>query len=87
MKGLLKAKPAGTQLLILISVALVSFFLLGLLGTVILSGITGISLPELSDQSKWDFSKPGTINFIRGMQVVQFISLFLVPTFVWCPVF
>ncbi|MEP6699755.1 MAG: type II CAAX endopeptidase family protein [Bacteroidota bacterium] len=81
MRGLLKAKPAGTQLLILISIALVSFFLFGLLGTVVLSGITGINLMSLSDSSKWDFTNPGIITFIRGMQVVQFIALFLVPTF------
>ena len=81
MRGLLKAKPPGTQLLILISIALVSFFLFGLLGTVVLSGITGINLMELSDSSKWDFTNPGIITFIRGMQVVQFIALFLVPTF------
>lgn len=81
MRGLLKTKPAGTQLLILISIALVSFFLFGLLGTIVLSGITGINLMELSDSSKWNFSNPGIITFIRGMQVVQFIALFLVPTF------
>lgn len=81
MRGLLKAKPAGTQLLILISIALVSLFLFGLLGTVVLSGITGINLMSLSDSSKWDYTNPGIITFIRGMQVVQFIALFLVPTF------
>jgi membrane protease YdiL (CAAX protease family) len=87
MKGLLKAKPAGTQLLIVISIALVSFFLLGLLGTVLLSVITGTSLQELSDTSKWDFNKQSTITFIRGMQAVQFISLFLVPTFIGARLF
>ena len=81
MNGLLKAKPAGTQLLILISIAMVSFFLLGLLGTMILSAVTGISIMELSDPSKWDLNKAGMIDFIRGMQVVQFIALFLVPVF------
>ena len=66
MKGLLKSKSAGNQFLLLISIALVSFFLLGLVGTMILSAITGINVTELSDSSKWDFSKPGIINFIRG---------------------
>jgi hypothetical protein len=80
MKGLLKSKSAGSQFLLLISIAMVSFFLLGLLGTMILSAITGINVIELSDSSKWDFKNPGIITFIRGMQVVQFISLFLVPS-------
>jgi membrane protease YdiL (CAAX protease family) len=80
MKGLLKSKSAGSQFLLLISIAMVSFFLLGLLGTMILSAITGINVIELSDSSKWDFKNPSIITFIRGMQVVQFISLFLVPS-------
>ena len=36
---------------------------------------------EIGDSSKWDFSKPEIITFLRGMQVVQFISLFLIPSF------
>lgn len=87
MSGLLKTKSTGNQFLVLISVAMVSFFLLGLLGTVLLSAITGINITELGDSSKWDFSKPGIITFIRGMQVVQFISLFVVPTLVCARLF
>ncbi len=81
MKGFLKGRSAGTQLLILISVALVSFFILGgLIGPLVLSRMAGINIVELADMSKWDYSKPGMIGFIRGMQVVQFISLFLIPS-------
>lgn len=87
MRGLLKAKSAGNQFLLLISIALVSFFLLGLLGTVLLSAITGINITEMGDSSKWDYSKPGMITFIRGMQVIQFVSLFLVPTFICARLF
>lgn len=87
MRGLLKAKSAGSQFLILISIAMVSFFLLGLIGTMLLSAITGINVAELSDSSKWNFSKPGIISFIRGMQAVQFIGLFLVPTLICAHLF
>lgn len=66
---------------------MVSFFLLGLLGTVILSAITGINIAEFSDSAKMDFSKPGMITFIRGMQVIQFVSLFLVPPFICAKLF
>jgi membrane protease YdiL (CAAX protease family) len=82
MKGLLKTKSAGMQFLLLISIALFSFFILGLAGTLILSAVTGIPVLELSDMSKLNFDKPGVITFIRGMQVVQFISLFVVPVFI-----
>lgn len=81
MRGLLKAKSPGTQFLILISIALASFFILGLLGTVLLSKITGISIEKMSDSSKWDYSSDTLITVIRGMQVIQFISLFFIPTF------
>ena len=81
MKGLLKSKSAGTQFLILISIALASFFILGLLGTVLLSKITGMSLETMSDSSKWNNNDGTLITVIRGMQVIQFITLFVIPTF------
>ncbi|MEO7923736.1 MAG: type II CAAX endopeptidase family protein [Chitinophagaceae bacterium] len=87
MKGLLKGKPAGTQLLILISIALLSLFILGLAGTMILSAMTGINITEISEPAKWDMSKPGFLGFLRGMQVVQFIALFLIPTFLCARLF
>jgi len=81
MKGLLKSKKAGTQLLILISIALASFFIIGLLGTVILSKVSGMSLEAMSDSSKWDYNSGTLVTVIRGMQIIQFITLFVVPTF------
>ncbi len=87
MNGLLKTKPAWNQFLVLVSLALVSFFLLGLVGTLLLSAFTGISIKDMSDLSTLDFSRPGAIEFIRGMQVVQFISLFVVPVFVCARLF
>jgi len=87
MKGLLKTKSAGNQFLLLVSIALVSFFLVGLIGTVILSVLTGMDIKDMSDMAKWDYSKPSTITFIRGMQIIQFVSLFLIPTFICARLF
>lgn len=87
MKGLLKTKSAGNQFLLLVSIALVSFFLVGLVGTVILSVLTGMDIKEMGDMTKWDYSKPATISFIRGMQIIQFVSLFLIPTFICARLF
>ncbi len=81
MKGLLKAKPPLTQFLILISFALASFFMLGLVGTVVLAKVTGMSLTTMSDPSKWDYNSGTLVTVIRGMQIIQFISLFLIPSF------
>ena len=80
MRGMLKHKSAVTQILLVVSISLASFFLLGMLGTVILGQMTGFSIMEISDPSNWDYSGLRTIALVRGMQGVQFISLFLVPT-------
>jgi uncharacterized protein len=83
MKGLLKNKSAGNQLLLMVCIALVSMFIIGsLFGTIILSSITGIHSSELMDFTKLDYNKPGIITYIRGLQVFQFIGLFLVPSFI-----
>ncbi len=81
MKGFLKTRPAGNQFLILVSVVLLSFFVLGMIGTLLLSASTGISLEKMADLPKLDLSSPATVSFLRGMQFVQFISLFVVPVF------
>jgi len=88
MKGLLKTKSPGTQLLILISIALVSLFLIGgMIGPLTLSAITGVSPTEFLDTTKLNFNKPGIITYIRGLQIFQFISLFIIPTFLCARLF
>jgi len=87
MKGLLKNKSAGTQFIILVSIALCSFFIIGMLGTVLLTKITGISLATLSDNSKWDYNDGRLATVIRGMQIIQFITLFVIPTFLCARLF
>ena len=82
MKGLMKTKSASNQFLLLICVVLVCFVGLGVVGTMILSAVTGIGLSEMADPSKLDLTKPVYINMLRGMQAVQFFSLFVAPTFI-----
>lgn len=81
MKGLFKHKPAGNQLLLMVCFTLVGVFIIGsLMGTIVLSAITGIKTIELLDFSKLDYNRPGVITYIRGLQVFQFLGLFLVPS-------
>jgi membrane protease YdiL (CAAX protease family) len=87
MKGLLKGKKPGNQFLILISTALVSFFIIGLLGTVILANISGVNLVTMSDPSKWNANDDRFLMVIRGMQLVQFICLFVLPSFICAKLF
>ena len=82
MKGLLKTKSAGVQLAVVISIALVSFTMLGgIIGPIIISAINGMSLGEIASPAKWDLSQAKYANLLRALQVIQFFTLFVIP--VW----
>ncbi|GAC1481650.1 MAG: hypothetical protein NVS1B13_04030 [Flavisolibacter sp.] len=55
------------------------FLVLSFLGVLILGRITGISLMQLQNISQWDPNNPRMIEFIRGMLLLQFLGLFLIP--------
>jgi membrane protease YdiL (CAAX protease family) len=80
MKGLFQHKTAGQQFFLLLSLSLFSFFVIGLLGTYALTIITGISLEQVGALDTLDPKHPWLPFFIRAMQAVQFIGLFLVPS-------
>jgi membrane protease YdiL (CAAX protease family) len=80
MKGLFQYKTAGQQFFLLLSLSLFSFFVIGLLGTYALTIITGISLEQVGALDTIDPKHPWLPFFIRGMQAVQFVGLFLIPS-------
>jgi membrane protease YdiL (CAAX protease family) len=80
MKGFYQYKTASQQLLFFISISIVSFFIIGLLGTLALSAITGITMEQMSSLGTIDPHHPWLGFFIRGMQLVQFVGLFLIPS-------
>ena len=80
MKGFYQHKSASQQLLLLISISIFSFLVIGLLGTLILTQITGISLQQAGSIGSMGPKHPWLGFFIRGMQLVQFIGLFLIPS-------
>ncbi|HET9433936.1 MAG TPA: hypothetical protein VFO37_09290, partial [Chitinophagaceae bacterium] len=71
------------QLLIFAGIAVGCFMIFGFIGTLVLAKVTGLDLMELSDPDKWDYSNPALLSFIRGMLVIQFIGLFIIPVFVF----
>ena len=71
------------QLLIFGGMAIGCFMIFGFVGTMILAKVTGIDLLTLSDPDKWDYSNPGLLTFLRGMLVVQFLALFVIPVFLF----
>lgn len=79
----LKTRPAWSELLIFLGLAFGSLIILGAIGTLLLSKFTGFSLEYISDINNWDYSKPGTVILIRGLLLIQFISLFIIPPFLY----
>ena len=80
MQTYLKTRPIWIQLLLFIGMAFGIFVCLSIFGALILSSITGISLFQLQDINKWDPNNPGMIVFVRGLLVLQFLGLFLIPS-------
>ncbi|MFL5808876.1 MAG: CPBP family intramembrane glutamic endopeptidase [Flavisolibacter sp.] len=78
MQTYLKTKPVWIQLLIFLGMGFALFFIILTLGGYLLSRITGISL--LQDPAKFDSTNPNAILHIRGLLLLQFLSLFLAPT-------
>src|SRR5690349_7429031 len=80
MQTYLKRKPVWMQILLFLGMTfgLAAVFLL--IGTLIISSITGINMMTLGDISKWDPSNPAMLTAIRGMILMQFLGVFLIPS-------
>ena len=71
------------QLLIFAGMAMGCFLIFGLVGTMILAKVTGIDIMTLSDPDKWDYANPSLLTFLRGMLVIQFFALYIIPVFLF----
>jgi membrane protease YdiL (CAAX protease family) len=71
------------QLLIFGGMAIGCFMIFGFIGTLILAKTTGMDLLTLSDPGKWDYTDPALLSFLRGMLVIQFFALFIIPVFLF----
>jgi hypothetical protein len=80
MQTYLKTKPVWIQLLIFLGMAAGILLVISVFGVVILSKITGIGLNEVKDMSSWNPDDPKYIFYLRGMLLVQFLGLFLIPS-------
>lgn len=87
MTGSLIARKPGIQFVVFIGITIGCFIIGGLIGTIILSLITGVDLKTMGDPSKWDINTPSVTTVIRGMQVVQFFALFILPVYICSKLF
>src|SRR5215213_9519330 len=79
MQSYLKTRPVWMQLLLFIGMAMGVFMIFSLIGMAILSSITGISIFEVSNISKWS-TNPKMLTYVRGMLLLQFLGLFVIPS-------
>lgn len=68
------------QVLLFLGMAFGIFIVVTLIGSSLLSSITSISLLEMDDSSKFDKSNPEMYTVLRGMLLLQFLGLFLIPS-------
>lgn len=80
----LKTRPAWAQLFMFIGLAFGSFIIFSMIGMLlILPKMTGLDMLEMSDPAKWDYTNPALLTFVRGMLLIQFLSLFIIPSFLF----
>jgi membrane protease YdiL (CAAX protease family) len=79
MQSYLKSKPVFIQILLFVGMAMGLLMIFSLIGMSILSGITGISAFDVANIAVWK-ANPKMIIYVRGMLVLQFLGLFLIPS-------
>lgn len=71
------------QLLLFLGMAFGLFVIASLIGVYVLSGMTGIGVEQLSDSKNWDLANPKFKTYMRGMLLVQFFFLFVIPALIF----
>jgi membrane protease YdiL (CAAX protease family) len=83
MKGMLRHKSGWSQFLLFIVIVLVSLFAIGTVLTLIVYSAYApkMGMKGITDLTNIDFNNPYAVPLIRWLQVVQFISFFVIPVF------
>ncbi len=79
MQTYLKTKPVWMQLLLFLGLAFGIVLVLYIIGTAVLSGITGISSAEMGNANQLKDATQRAL-VIRGQVLMQFLGLFLLPS-------
>ena len=80
MQTYLKTRPVWIQLLLFIGMAFGILMVLSLVGGAILSSLTGMSLFQMNNPAAWNPQDPRMLVMIRGMLLIQFLGMFLIPS-------
>jgi uncharacterized protein len=80
MQTYLKTRPAWIQLLLFLGLAFGLFTIAIMIGSPILSKITGINMFAIQDSKSFEQTNPGLLTYMRGMVLLQFVFLFTLPS-------
>ncbi|RYZ59564.1 MAG: CPBP family intramembrane metalloprotease [Chitinophagaceae bacterium] len=80
MQTYLKTRPAWIQLLLFLGLAFGLFTIAVMIGSALLSKMTGISMFAIQDSKSFEQTNPGLMTYMRGMILLQFLFLFTIPS-------
>lgn len=80
MQTYLKTKPVWQQVLLFLGMAFGVFIVVSIIGSSLLSAITGISFLEMGDANKVNNKDPQRFTLLRAMILIQFLGLFFIPS-------
>jgi len=83
MRTYVKNKPAWLQLIIFGAITFWIALIGSLLGFFLVAYINHINISKIFSISELDFSKPENASIAKGMLVVQFFALFLLPSLIF----
>jgi membrane protease YdiL (CAAX protease family) len=80
MQTYLKNRPAWVQFFIFLGLALGIFLAVMVIGSLVLSAITGMPYTSVVDSNQWDWKDPKSVTLLRGFILLQFLGLFVIPS-------
>lgn len=80
MQTYLKTRPVWIQLLLFIGMAFGLFLTISMIGDLVLSQMTGLSLFKTRSVASTPAPDANKVIYLRGAQLIQFLGMFLVPS-------
>jgi uncharacterized protein len=80
MQTYLKTRPAWVQFFIFLGLALGIFLAVMVIGSLVLSAVTGLPYTSVVDSNQWDWKDPKSVTLLRGFILLQFLGLFVIPS-------
>jgi uncharacterized protein len=85
MRSYLKYRPAWAQLAVFLLFAVGFLLIGGMIGSLVVAQVNGVSVTDMAKIASGELSHPNARSVLVGSQIVQFLSLFIIPSvlFAW----